>query len=552
MGLQIRVKHALGVRVMELPDRTVDEPVVVGRASTAEVQVPWVTVAPKHCVLFIHEGHWAVQDLGAGAGTFVNGEPVEGARLLQIGDVIQVGPESGAPTIEVDPAAAAEGRHGYAGSGLLATAPAAGYGNYAAAGSSYAAPSGYAAQYGSAGYAAPGAAAAPPQYAAASAEPAHNPDEISFAPSVTPSYSSYRRPKSSAGGMIAFGVIAVVLVGGLVAFVVYKNQGPKVIVEKKPDVVIVKSNPNAKPTGLFDGLGTSDTTLDNIGKKGNPKTPTGNNTPSGVKPQGSAVVDPRKENPEKTPSPTDRPPRPLDSGTVVPGMEPKDTPKKTTPDNEPGMDPIKKPAGSGDEPGMDPIKKPVAGGNEPGMDPIRKPEPAKPTGPDAETLDPAMASSWDAMKQLAENPGKESFAILRFEDFRRLNPGKFDKELDEFIDQKMDRIWWERIDQLFRLQAKLNADIEKTQNEIFDENNPDIKKQKLAALKTMKSDLETSTKELRENMGYGEENPPNLSSSAELASLAQKRDKLKYDGWKKATIFYIKSNQGRLRWMNEI
>src|SRR4051794_18913214 len=40
MGLQIRVRHALGERVIELPDRTVDEPLVVGRASTAEIQVP--------------------------------------------------------------------------------------------------------------------------------------------------------------------------------------------------------------------------------------------------------------------------------------------------------------------------------------------------------------------------------------------------------------------------------------------------------------------------------------------------------------------------------
>ena len=49
MGLQIRVRHALGQRVIELPDRAVDRPLVVGRAANAEVQVPSVTVAPKHC-----------------------------------------------------------------------------------------------------------------------------------------------------------------------------------------------------------------------------------------------------------------------------------------------------------------------------------------------------------------------------------------------------------------------------------------------------------------------------------------------------------------------
>ncbi|QOV90087.1 FHA domain-containing protein [Humisphaera borealis] len=548
MGLQIRVRHALGERVLELPDRTVDEPVVVGRASSAEVQVPWVTVAPKHCVLFIHEGHWAVQDLGAGAGTFVNREQVVGARLLQIGDMIQVGPEAGAPTIEVDPAAAAEGRTGYAGTGLphmQQQAVASGYGSYQASGS-YGRP-GYAGAYNGGHHGSHGEA--PPQYAPAVAEAPASSDEISFAAASTPTYSSYRKPRSNNGGMITVMVIAVILIGGFVGFVLYRQSNePKVIVQKQPDVTIVKSS---KQQGLFEGLNTSDTTLDNLGQKGkNPKN-TVAAVPSGTKPKGSATVDPRKENPNSTPSSTDRPPRPLESQTVTPGMEPKEPPKKTT--EEPGMDPIKKPAaGTGAEPGMDPIKKPAAGDTEPGMDPIKKPEPAKPTGPDAENLDPAMAASWDAMKTLAENPGKESFAVLRFEDFRRLNPGKFDKELDEFIDRKMDRIWWERIDQLFRKIKKLGTDIDKTQNEVFDENNLDIKKQKLAAIKTMKSDLETSTKTLRENMGYGEAEPPNLSSSAELTALAQKRDKGKYEGWKKATLFYIKSNQGRLQWMNEI
>src|SRR5436305_943065 len=84
------------------------------------------------CVLFIHEGHWAVQDLGAGSGTFVNHEPVSGARFLQIGDVISIGGDGNAPTIEVDPAAAAEGRTGFAGNGMAQVAQAVpAYGAYA-------------------------------------------------------------------------------------------------------------------------------------------------------------------------------------------------------------------------------------------------------------------------------------------------------------------------------------------------------------------------------------------------------------------------------------
>src|SRR5690349_5877198 len=115
MGLQVRVRHALGERLMELPDRTVEQPILVGRAGGCEVQVPSVSVAPKHCALFRHDGHWVVQDVGGTTGTYVNGHPVSDPAVLQIGDVISIGSEAAAPTIEVDPAAAAEGRHGWAG-----------------------------------------------------------------------------------------------------------------------------------------------------------------------------------------------------------------------------------------------------------------------------------------------------------------------------------------------------------------------------------------------------------------------------------------------------
>src|SRR5580765_2321888 len=115
MPLQIRVRHALGERLMELPDRTVEGPVVVGRSSSCDVQIPSVNVAPRHCALFRHEGRWVIQDLGGTTGTFIKGMPVTGPTPLHVGDVITVGSEATPPTIEVDPAAAAEGRTGWAG-----------------------------------------------------------------------------------------------------------------------------------------------------------------------------------------------------------------------------------------------------------------------------------------------------------------------------------------------------------------------------------------------------------------------------------------------------
>jgi hypothetical protein len=101
--------------VIDLPERPVDQPIVVGRAGDAQVQIPSMLVAPRQCVLFVHDGQWAIQDVGGGAGTYVNGESLNDTRYLSFGDVIALGQGSAAPTIEVDPLGVARQAEAYAG-----------------------------------------------------------------------------------------------------------------------------------------------------------------------------------------------------------------------------------------------------------------------------------------------------------------------------------------------------------------------------------------------------------------------------------------------------
>src|SRR5436190_3983969 len=125
MSLQARLRHTLGERWIELAPRGVDEPLVVGRIASADLQVPSVTVAQKHCVLFVHDGLWVVQDVAGSTGTYVNGAKIDGPALLKIGDVITFGPDASAPALEidVDPAAAAEGRKGQPATAMAARVP---------------------------------------------------------------------------------------------------------------------------------------------------------------------------------------------------------------------------------------------------------------------------------------------------------------------------------------------------------------------------------------------------------------------------------------------
>ena len=110
MRLQLRVRHALGARVVELEPRGPQNPIVIGRTPQSDVQVPIGTVAPAHCVIYVDGEQWVIQDNGSSTGTLVNGSLISGPVYLQFGDLVTLGESTGAPTIEVDPMGVARGR----------------------------------------------------------------------------------------------------------------------------------------------------------------------------------------------------------------------------------------------------------------------------------------------------------------------------------------------------------------------------------------------------------------------------------------------------------
>src|SRR5580765_355089 len=109
MGLQLRVRHALGARVVEVEPRGPQRPIVIGRSPQADVQVPIGTVAPSHCVLYMDEDQWVIQDNGSSTGTYVNGREIGGPVYLNFGDVVWLGESEGGRRIEVVPRGAGRG-----------------------------------------------------------------------------------------------------------------------------------------------------------------------------------------------------------------------------------------------------------------------------------------------------------------------------------------------------------------------------------------------------------------------------------------------------------
>src|SRR5215471_6001123 len=102
MALQVRLVHALGDRLIDLAEKTIESPVVVGRAGDADLPVPVVSVSRRQCLLYVYDGRWVVADgNGGGGGTFLNGKPVARPTVLRSGDVLTLGHDPSPPTVMI-------------------------------------------------------------------------------------------------------------------------------------------------------------------------------------------------------------------------------------------------------------------------------------------------------------------------------------------------------------------------------------------------------------------------------------------------------------------
>lgn len=76
--------------------------IVLGRDSTATVQITHSSVSRRHCRIHVEEGRLRIHDLGSQNGTRVNGSRIAEAELSP-GDVVQVGPAK-LEVVEYEPA----------------------------------------------------------------------------------------------------------------------------------------------------------------------------------------------------------------------------------------------------------------------------------------------------------------------------------------------------------------------------------------------------------------------------------------------------------------
>lgn len=473
MGLQIRLTHSLGDRLIELPAQSADVPLVVGRAANAAVQVPSANIAKQHCLLFVADNRWVVQDGGSPTGTFLNGESVDEPAFLNSGDVITLGSSVNPPTILVDP-------HGL---GVM-EAP-----EEQAAPVAYAPPAAGLPQPMARGYAAapvaplpqPGAAAsgyddADDQVnlfgAAAAPAPVRQPAYGGYAPPAPqqgdgweniPQETRYYVPKpqrtNSATAGIVIGVSCVVALG--LGIWIYKAAMAKEEASKPKVIKVEKPAPNVgKGTSIFD---------ERTFEKPKPKTPekTGSSGSTG----GTGWKPPAKTNNEMT------------TATAMPAVE-----------------------------------------TEEKIDPRKQDE------------------KWQAVEMARTND--PVVAIIAFNEYAASAPDSpFKKDLDQYQEEALDRIWWKRINELFQERDQHQHEIAAKKNDLAISQDPEFKKGLQAEITKLEEKRERAANRLKEQMKFEGTEAPDIYNDALLAKLRAQRDTELYAKWKDEVLRSIKSRR---------
>ncbi len=90
-----------------VPHQLDGEEILIGRHPDCGVQLESNAVSRRHARVFVQDGQYAIEDLGSGNGTFVNGQAIESATPLKSQDRIKLGPvlmrfEEGSATVVSD------------------------------------------------------------------------------------------------------------------------------------------------------------------------------------------------------------------------------------------------------------------------------------------------------------------------------------------------------------------------------------------------------------------------------------------------------------------
>lgn len=89
MSVKLRVLHGANAgKEIKIPK----EQFVIGRGEDCHLRPKSDAISRRHCILVVSQTQVVLRDLGSKNGTYVNGDRVEGERVLKSGDNLKIGP----------------------------------------------------------------------------------------------------------------------------------------------------------------------------------------------------------------------------------------------------------------------------------------------------------------------------------------------------------------------------------------------------------------------------------------------------------------------------
>jgi hypothetical protein len=177
--------------------------------------------------------------------------------------------------------------------------------------------------------------------------------------------------------------------------------------------------------------------------------------------------------------------------------------------------------------------------------------PANSTADDNEPPDPhAGDPDWPDIL-IAHDMPDQGVALLRYDDYRRRNPGKNDAILKQFEAEAFDRMWWRRIVQLCHRRDRLTGEIAEKDKVIATESDPSFKTQLQTEKASLLEDRKSAQEALQNEMGFTAEQGPDLNDDKAIDAARAVRSADKFAAWSKEIGNYIRRNNGSTPWGNE-
>jgi pSer/pThr/pTyr-binding forkhead associated (FHA) protein len=143
-----------------------------------------------------------------------------------------------------------------------------------------------------------------------------------------------------------------------------------------------------------------------------------------------------------------------------------------------------------------------------------------------------------------------ALSIVKFDDYLDRFPNTpYKKDIAQYTDDALDRIWWQRLVELFHERDSAMKEIADRKLQISQSQDAAFKKQLTDEIAHFAENRDRAEDTINNQMKFKGQSPPNLYDSQDLEINRRQRDAAYYDTWKAQVLSAIRHSRGqRLPW----